>query len=204
MLYITSGFSKKPPVIVYNIKGLAGSSRNPNSPGTDTLVAPPGWYCATPSPSPSVAVPVPVSEPKRRRPPSLSCFSQVRPCRRQADTKAGYKEAIEFQIVWQYKLNSNCNAPATVTYNESLPLSMFQSLNTGNKLHTTLLQTIHFMPTKLKRNHGHVEHQTVNILNSRLSNFALATIHSQWAQPNTHRTVVKHLRECTGGLQLQW
>lgn len=33
MLYITSSFSKKPPVIVYNIKGLAGSSRNPNSPG---------------------------------------------------------------------------------------------------------------------------------------------------------------------------
>jgi hypothetical protein len=42
MLYITSGFSKKPPVIVYNIKGLTGSSRNPNSPVAETLVAPPG------------------------------------------------------------------------------------------------------------------------------------------------------------------
>jgi hypothetical protein len=40
MLYITSGFSKNPSVIVYNIKGLAGSSRNPNSPGIDTLATP--------------------------------------------------------------------------------------------------------------------------------------------------------------------
>ena len=70
----------------------------------------------------------------------------------------------------------------------NLPDSIFQSSNTGNKLHTTLLQTVHFMPVKLKGNHGHVEHQAINILNSRLSNFALATIHSQWAQPNTHRT----------------
>jgi hypothetical protein len=71
MLYITSGFSKNPPVIVYNIKGLAGSSRNPNSPGARhaaRLIL--------------RLVPVPVSElsarhavpmPKRRRPvPSLS------------------------------------------------------------------------------------------------------------------------------------
>lgn len=55
-------------------------------------------------------------------------------------------------------------------------------------LHTALLQTVHFVLVKL-RNHGHVEHQAINILNSRLSNFALATIHSQWAHPNTHRTM---------------
>jgi len=45
---------------------------------------------------------------------------------------------------------------ATVTYNESTcnMSTCSDNSNTGNKLHATLLQTVHFMPVKLKRKHG--------------------------------------------------
>jgi hypothetical protein len=56
---------------------------------------------------------------------------------------------------------------ATVTYNESTCniSTCSDNSNTENKLHATLLQTVHFMPVKLKRKHEHVGHQAINILN---------------------------------------
>jgi hypothetical protein len=70
MLYITSGFSKNPPVIVYNIKGLLVPAGTLTCPARADTVAPQGCRRprararAPPSPSssPSAAVPVPESE----------------------------------------------------------------------------------------------------------------------------------------------
>jgi hypothetical protein len=74
MLYITSGFSKNPPVMVCNIKGLLVPAGTLTRPARADTVAPPGCRRprprarALPSQSPSPSATVPVPEPKRRRP----------------------------------------------------------------------------------------------------------------------------------------
>jgi hypothetical protein len=71
MLYITSVFSKNPPVIVYNIKGLLVPAGTLTRPARADTVAPPGCHRprarAPPSPSPSPSAAVHVPEPERRR-----------------------------------------------------------------------------------------------------------------------------------------
>jgi hypothetical protein len=74
MLYITSGFSKNPSVIVYNIKGLLVPAGTLTRPARPDIVAPPGCRLPrprarallSPSPSPSAAVPEPERRVRRR------------------------------------------------------------------------------------------------------------------------------------------
>jgi hypothetical protein len=72
MLSITGGFSKYPPVIVYNIKGLLVPAGTLTRPARADTVAPPGCRRprprarAPPSPSPSATVPEPERRVRRR------------------------------------------------------------------------------------------------------------------------------------------
>jgi hypothetical protein len=82
MLYITGGFSKYPPVIIYNIKGLLVPVGTLTRPVRADTIAPPGCRRPraraplSPSPSSSAAVPEPEHRVRRRpwaqAPPSLS------------------------------------------------------------------------------------------------------------------------------------
>jgi hypothetical protein len=67
MLYITSGFSKNPPVMCIQYKRLGGSSRNPNSPGARHAAR--LILCRRSRPSLRAgSARHAVAEPKRRRP----------------------------------------------------------------------------------------------------------------------------------------